>query len=58
MKQATDQKGLDAAVKGKKAMVLLHATWCPFCRAFKPIFDRQAKPSTGYEPVEVVLDDE
>ena len=29
---------LDEEVKGK-AIVLFYADWCPFCSAFKPIFD-------------------
>jgi len=33
-------------------LVLYHATWCPFCRAFLPVYRKLAKGR------EVVLDDE
>ncbi len=42
---------------GRKA-ILFHATWCPFCRAFKPRFEELVTPGTGFEPLEVLLDDE
>jgi thioredoxin 1 len=46
-----------AALAGRKVVVLFHATWCPFCRAFVPVFRRLAADA-GYAPLEVVLDEE
>ena len=57
MKRVEDQKALAAAVAGKKAVVLFHATWCPFCRAFLPVFEK-AMRAGKHEAVEAVLDDE
>ena len=51
------EKELMAALAGRKVVVLFHATWCPFCRAFVPVFRRFAEGG-AYEPLEVVLDDE
>ncbi len=48
---------IDAALAGRKVVVLFHATWCPFCRAFAPVF-RRLTGGGSYEPLEVVLDDE
>lgn len=52
------QSDLEKAIQGRKAAVLFHATWCPFCRRFKPVFDRVAARATGMDGVEVLLDDE
>ncbi|MBI5481836.1 MAG: thioredoxin family protein [Deltaproteobacteria bacterium] len=49
---------LDAALAGRKVVALFHATWCPFCRAFAPVFRRLAPSAVGYQPLEVVLDDD
>ena len=48
---------LDAALAGRKVVALFHATWCPFCRTFVPVFRRHVGGG-AYEPLEVVLDDE
>jgi len=58
MDQASDLKQLEAAVEGRESVVLFHASWCPFCRAFKPAFDRLAGPGARFNPIEVLLDDE
>ncbi|GIU71492.1 MAG: hypothetical protein KatS3mg003_0971 [Candidatus Nitrosocaldaceae archaeon] len=34
----TDAEKLDEIIKDK-AVVLFYADWCPYCAAFKPIFD-------------------
>jgi len=49
---------LDAALAGRKVVVLFHATWCPFCRAFAAAFRRLAVGAAGYQPLEVLLDDD
>lgn len=38
-------------------MVLFHATWCPYCRAFNPTFDRLAEQSAYLAAGEYLLDD-
>ncbi|HEY3449091.1 MAG TPA: thioredoxin family protein [Myxococcales bacterium] len=57
MKRVEQQKELDAAVAGKKSVVLFHATWCPVCRNYRPFFEQAAKKS-GLDVVEAVIDDE
>jgi thiol-disulfide isomerase/thioredoxin len=54
---STEQE-LDAALAGRKTVALFHATWCPFCRAFVPVFRRAAPDARGYEPLEVVVDED
>jgi thiol-disulfide isomerase/thioredoxin len=49
---------LDGALAGRKVVALFHTTWCPFCRTFAPVFRRLAGVSAGYQPLEVVIDDE
>lgn len=58
MQTVTDAKGLDAALAGKKAVVLFHSTWCPFCVSFKPTFVSGTKDANGYTPVECIIDEE
>ena len=58
MRQITDSMKLEAALAGRRAVVLFHARWCPYCRAFKPVFDELAPGAKGHEVLEVVLDDE
>ncbi len=48
---------LEKALKGRRAMVLFHATWCPYCRAFRSMYDQIADSSRVYEPFEAVVDD-
>lgn len=55
MKRVEQAKELEAAVAGKKAVVLFHATWCPFCRSFRSVFEDGTK---GLETIEAVIDDE
>ncbi len=58
MKSVSTSDELDHALAGRKVVALFHATWCPYCRAFRPVFQRLAGQDTGYQPLEVVLDDE
>jgi thioredoxin-like negative regulator of GroEL len=57
MKRVTQRNELNQAVEGKKSVVLFHSTWCPFCRTFRPTFERLTTGS-DYEAVEAVIDDE
>ncbi|MBI5542962.1 MAG: thioredoxin family protein [Deltaproteobacteria bacterium] len=57
MKRVEQSNELEAAVKGRNVAVLFHATWCPFCRSFRSIFeDTMVKAS--HEAAEAVIDDE
>jgi thiol-disulfide isomerase/thioredoxin len=57
MKRVEQAEQLDKAIAGKKAVVLFHATWCPFCRAFWPVFER-ATAGKKLAAIEAVIDDE
>lgn len=38
-----DEKGLDDALRAKERVIaLFHASWCPFCRGFLPVFEKHA----------------
>lgn len=58
MKRITQQAELDTLNKGKKTAVLFHASWCPFCRSYKPTFDEESASLTGREPIDALIDDE
>jgi thioredoxin 1 len=59
MIKVEDQAGLEAAIAAHpRTIVLLHASWCPFCRRFKKAFDRVVAEQSAFTPVEVLLDDE
>jgi thioredoxin 1 len=58
VKRIDDQAGLDAAIASGKTAVLFHATWCPYCREFRPVFEDLTAGANGTVPVEAVLDDE
>lgn len=47
----------DAFVAREGAMVLFHANWCPYCRVFKPTFDRMAEQAANWASGEYLLDD-
>lgn len=53
-----DTRSLVAAIDGKRAVVLFHATWCPYCRSFAPIFAEAGASATDWVPVEAVVDDD
>ncbi len=58
MKRVEQLAELQAAVAAKQAVVLFHATWCPFCRRFLPAFVEGTRDLQGREVIEAVLDDE
>jgi len=39
MEKITTLKELSAKIAKGKTLVLFYASWCPFCRAFLPIFE-------------------
>jgi thioredoxin-like negative regulator of GroEL len=49
---------LAAALAGRKVAVLFHASWCGFCRAFRPRFRELLTEASGWAGVEVLLDDD
>jgi thioredoxin 1 len=57
MKRVETSEELAEATGTKSAVVLFHASWCPFCRAFLPVFQEAVKGSK-LEVVEAVVDDE
>lgn len=57
MKKVEQSHELKAAVAGKKAIVLVHSSWCPFCRSFRPVFE-EATAGEPYERIEAVLDED
>jgi thioredoxin 1 len=43
-KLINNEQELDQVLKSKKGvMVLFYASWCPFSRAFLPVFEKQAE---------------
>jgi thioredoxin 1 len=50
--------GFTAFLSGRKAVVLFHASWCGFCRRFRPIFAAVADAAPGWEAAELALEDE
>jgi len=53
-----DPKDLAAAVANGPSAVLFTASWCPFCRAFRPTFERVAGSDLRCSPVIAEIDDE
>lgn len=44
-----DESRLDEILKmTEKALVLVYATWCPFCMRFLPVFQRYAQGKDNY----------
>jgi thioredoxin 1 len=57
MTEVDDRPSLLRAVRKGRSAVLFRARWCPFCRAFEPIFRRVAGRD-GHALVGAMLDDE
>jgi thioredoxin 1 len=58
MIKVNDARALAAAIDGKRALVLFHASWCPYCRSFAPVFEEAGAAATDWVPVEAVVDDD
>ena len=58
MREITDQAALQSAVGDAPTAVLFHATWCPFCRKFRPEFERRLGSAKAPVAVEALMDDE
>jgi len=48
----------DALRLDEKVCVLFYASWCPFCRSFLPIFDKEAQMNVRGKFLRVRMDDE
>jgi len=49
---------LGSFLHGRKAVVLFHASWCGFCRRFRPVFAAVAGAAQGWEAAELALEEE
>lgn len=58
MNQITTLEALQTATAQGKTAVYVHATWCPFCRVFKPVFERVLKTLPELTPIDLLIDDE
>ncbi|MGE5605126.1 MAG: thioredoxin family protein [Bacteroidota bacterium] len=53
---ATNEPEMEAMLKSKeRLLVLVFATWCPFCRRYLPVFEKYAR---GREDFLLVQDDQ
>lgn len=52
------QEELDRAIATGKSAVYVHATWCPFCRVFKPVFAKVVQTLPNLNAVDLLIDDE
>jgi thioredoxin 1 len=58
IKEVQSEAQLGKAIGKGKAVALFHASWCPFCRAFRPEFAKLAGGQKNWAPLEVLMDDE
>ena len=57
-KEFAEPEQAEEALKHGKVAALFYATWCHYCRAFKPAFESKAGEmrKRGYEAVGAVID--
>lgn len=58
MKIVSDPRKLAVAVAAGPSAVLFTASWCPFCRAFRPVFERVAGNDARVAAVIAEIDDD
>jgi len=59
MMEVEDEKELIRSLKsGLRVVALFYASWCPFCRAFLPIFEQHAQRNAEDRFLLVKIDDE
>jgi thioredoxin 1 len=59
MREVEKENDLADALKiDKKVCILFYASWCPFCRSFLPIFDKEAQMNVQGKFLRVKVDDE
>jgi thioredoxin 1 len=58
MIEVDDKRALESQLKkNKKILAVFYASWCPFCRIFLPVFDRNAAKRGANLAIRVKLDD-
>src|SRR4030067_1910397 len=58
MIKVTDKKTLDALLQqNSRVLVLLSASWCPFCRSFFSVFDKRVAKYSFDSTVRAYIDD-
>ena len=58
MQVITQEEELLETSRGRRTVVLVHATWCPYCVRFKPQFAQASAAHPGWTPLECIIDDE
>ncbi len=58
MIEVDDRQGLDEELKrNEKVLALFYASWCPYCKAFLPVFNKETGSFTAGTVIHVLLDD-
>lgn len=59
MIEVTSQTQLQQQLKANpKVLALFHASWCPFCRAFLPAFNKYAAEVSALFTIKVRIDED
>jgi len=59
MREIESQNDLMSILRSnRRVFTLFYATWCPFCRTFLPVFERQAQKNDATRFLRVKIDDE
>jgi len=59
MKEVDNEDDLASILRAtERVFVLFHASWCPFCRSFLPIFEEYAQKNRRDEFLRLRIDDE
>lgn len=58
MIKVENRQDLDNQLKeNEKVLALFYASWCPYCKAFVPVFDKKINDFTAGTVIYVLLDD-
>ena len=58
MIKVDSEQGLNKELKkNEKVLALFHASWCPYCRSFVPVFQKKTDGFSDREIIHVMLDD-
>jgi len=58
MIKVDSEQGLNKELnKNEKVLALFHASWCPYCRSFVPVFQKKTGSFNSGEIIHVMLDD-
>jgi thiol-disulfide isomerase/thioredoxin len=55
---SSNRELLDHVKHHKRVLILFCASWCPFCREFFPVFDRNVKKHSFDKVLRVYIDDD